>query len=125
MTVAMIHLSVFRWIGIAVFIPILLLASLGIRSIWNGESGTEFSVRWVRGMPTLFVVAWAMVVGAPLTILNISQKPGEANPVLGFLLIVVLVFIFVGMVVGAAAALTGHPEGVVPPYLRKTGTRGG
>jgi len=114
------HLTVFQWAGIAAFVAIALLASLRIRSVWSGDAGTDIPVRWARGLPTFLVVSWAMVLGVPLAIVTVSQKHGAENPLLGLLLFLLLAFIFVGTLIGVAASLTGHPEGVVPPHLRKS-----
>ena len=117
--IAAVHLSVSDWVALVLFVALAVLASTGIRGVWNGESGTNLSVRWARGLPTFFAVGWAMIVAVPLGAVVTSQKAGSTNPWLGLLLFVVLAVVIVGTLIGIAACLTGHPEGVVPPHLRK------
>lgn len=119
-----IHLSVAQWVGIGFFVVLGALASTRIRAIWNGDT-KSIPTYWARALPTFFVVGWVMILAIPVVVVVVSQSSGTGNPLLAFLLLLLLAFIAVGTLVGIAAALTGHPRAVVPPSLRVGRHNGG
>jgi hypothetical protein len=108
------------WLGVAVFGLLTLLATQVARRIWRGERG-EWSKKppwWQRGVPTLVVIAWAMLVGAAVTPIA-TEHGGTLGAISTVILLFALILVVAGAVLWPVVAFGGQPQLFVPPGLRR------
>src|SRR5437870_5414459 len=112
-----IHLSPAQWLAIGAFAALALLATRGLPRLWRHESDRwdRMPEWWVRGLPTVVVAGWAMLVGVPLTVLAVGRT-NTVGDVLTGALGVVLAFIVLAGILWVTVVLFNRPRFVVPPH---------
>lgn len=116
---ASLDVSPARWLGIAVFAGLALLATRGLPALWNHRTDRwdRMPEWWVRGLPTAIVAGWTMLLGVPLTVLAVGRTDTVGDVLTGALGIV-LAAVVATATVWVTVVLFNRPRFAVPPHLR-------
>ena len=114
-----IHLSAAQWLAIAAFAGLAGLATRGLPQLWRHESDRWDGMPewWVRGLPTVVVAGWAMLLGALLTVVAVGRTDAIGDVLTGALGLVLVLVVASGMT-WVAVVLFNRPRFAVPPHLR-------
>lgn len=114
-----IHVSSGQWLAIAIFAGLALLATRGLPALWRHQNDRwdRMPEWWVRGLPTVVVAGWAMLLGALLTVTAVGRTDTVGDVLTGALGLV-LAFVVASAIVWVTVVLFNRPRFVVPPHLR-------
>jgi hypothetical protein len=113
------HVAPAQWLAIGVFAGLALLATRGLPALWQHRTDgwDRMPEWWVRGLPTAIVAGWAMLLGAPLTVVAVGRTDTVGDVLTGALGLVPVVVV-ASAIVWVTVVLFKRPRFAVPPHLR-------